>query len=317
MKRAKTCSRKHNCLAILISLVAIVVLYINFDPTPVGAGPMDQALLDAANATVNMTPVSASRPASQARSGAAAAQSTNDKHFLLLQVLLLEKAQHKLKSIPGYTATFTKQERLGGCLCDSQVMNIKVRHEPFSVYMKWLVGDKGRELLYVDGKNEGKMLVRVGGIRGRLLPALKLDPNGSMAMKESRYPITKAGLMELVNELLVYRRRDLENHEQIVCTYIDDQLINKTPCHGFLLEYKNKAYSELYRKSLVMIDKKSGLPIFVKNFTWPHDDVEFATAQEEDEATVIEQYVYSDIKMNPQLADADFDKANKKYSFRR
>ena len=317
MKRAKTCSRKHNCLVILISLVAIVVLYLNFDPTPVGAGPMDQSMLNAAGATVNMIPVAATRPQSQNEADAAAGQSVNDKHFLLLQVLLLERAEQKLKKVLSYTTTFSKQERLNGCLGDSQVMNMKVRHKPFSVYMKWLVGDKGRELLYVDGENDGKMLARVGGIRGRLLPALKLDPNGSLAMKESRYPITKAGILELVNELLGYRKRDLENHDQVVCTYIDNQLVNKTPCYGFVVEYKTKTYSELYRKSMVMIDQKSGLPIFVKNFTWPHEEDNYKTAQEEDEATIIEQYVFTDIKMNPQLADADFDKANKKYSFYR
>ena len=40
---------------------------------------------------------------------------------------------------------------------------VKVRHEPFSIYLKWLSGEVGREVLYVDGANDGEMFVRSGG----------------------------------------------------------------------------------------------------------------------------------------------------------
>ncbi len=54
---------------------------------------------------------------------------------------LLELARYKLKSFPDYTCTFTKQERVDGQdLSDVQTMQLKLRHQPFSVYMKWEEG---------------------------------------------------------------------------------------------------------------------------------------------------------------------------------
>ena len=50
------------------------------------------------------------------------------------------------------------------------------------------------------------MLVKLGGVKGRMVPALKLDPNGAMAMKESRYPITTIGVKQMTEEIIQYRK---------------------------------------------------------------------------------------------------------------
>jgi hypothetical protein len=72
---------------------------------------------------------------------------------------------------------------------DLQTIQLKLRHKPYGVYMKWLEGgDVGRELLFAEGQYDDKMQVRLGG-RKAVLPVMKLDPNGSLAMKESRHPV--------------------------------------------------------------------------------------------------------------------------------
>ena len=230
---------------------------------------------------------------------------------LLMQVLMLEKAEAVLSTMPGYTATFSKQELVAGELIDEQVMQLKIRHEPFSVYMKWTTGHKGRQVLYVAGERDGRMLVKLGGWKKRL-PALKLDPSGSMAMKESRYPITKAGLLELVRESLAIRRGDMARTEGVRCQLIENHEFDGRPCYAFVVEYADRSVSDRYRKSEMLVDRELGVPVVVRNFGWPAAG---ATGEVTDEATLVEFYTYRDIRFQSEVAGGDFDRGNKAYRF--
>jgi hypothetical protein len=64
------------------------------------------------------------------------------------------------------------------------------------------------------------------------------------------------------------------------------------------------------------IDKELALPVNVATFGWPEPG-ESIPADRLDEATLIEHYRYSQIRVDTQLADGDFDRANREYSFRR
>ncbi len=230
---------------------------------------------------------------------------------LLMHVLMLEKAEAVLSALPGYTATFGKQEVVADELSDEQVMEIKIRHEPFSVYMKWSTGHKGRQLLYVTGENKGRMLVKLGGWKRRL-PALKLDPSGSMAMKESRYPITKAGLLELVRESLAIRRGDLAKPAGARCQLVENQKFDGRPCYAFVVEYADRSASQRYRKSVMLIDRELGVPVVVRNFGWP---VEASSKKPTDDSTLVEFYTYRNIRFQSEVAGGDFDRGNKSYRF--
>ena len=53
-------------------------------------------------------------------------------------------------TIQDYSAILYKQERINGVLGEEEVAFVKVRHQPFSVYMYFLKPNRGRECLYVD-----------------------------------------------------------------------------------------------------------------------------------------------------------------------
>ena len=231
---------------------------------------------------------------------------------LLVFLSMLENSSHKLNKFSDYTTTFFKQERVGGDLGDAQVVELKMRHSPFSVYMKWIVGCKGRQVLYVDGKNDGKILVQLGGWKRRF-PAIKLDPNGSLAMKESRYPITKSGLLEIVKMAIAYRKHDLRNLHYVGCQMIDGRKFEKSDCLCFVVEYASQTISEVYRKSIMYIDKNSLMPVLIKNFTWPKK-VAGVSPNNLDQTTLIEFYTFTNTKFDQRLANTDFDR--KSYKFR-
>lgn len=307
--------RRRNLLAILIAFAAVSLLYFNFEATPAGGNFEEEVNLDKVTAEVSV-PVAGgnNRSDAQGENGSAAANTLRGKTALLMHLMLLERGIRRMQQVSDYTATFYKREVVDGTLADPQVMQLKLRHEPFSVYMKWLVGDKGRELLYVEGQNNGEMLVRLGGVK-KLIPTLKLDPAGSQAMKEARYPVTQIGLLKLAEKVLEYRKRDMRLKPLPQCRMFENQLLNDRKCFCFVVEYQNARQCRQYRKSVIFIDQEWLVPVCVQNFGWPSRD-SGKTGAALDKETLLEDYRYSNIRMEQKLADRDFDRSNRSYRLR-
>ena len=259
-------------------------------------------------------PIKAGERNGQAGAGQVSNEHISGRWAMMLNVMMLERGLESFSKVSDYKAMLHKQERLGDTLGEVQKLECKLRHEPFSVYMKWHSGDIGRELIYVDGQNDGNMIVHPGGWKGRLTGALNLDPNGTMAMSESRHPVTQAGLAQLANTLLGYHRQCLNGKQGWNCDLYDNQKINGRDCYLVIVTYDDPKFSSTYRKSMHYIDKELSVPIANRNFGWPNEDCDLAKIDEE---TLVESYTWINIQIENRLADADFDSTNSEYHFRR
>jgi hypothetical protein len=308
-----------NALAALIGAMAVGILLLTFHARPAGAGLGSAAL--APSQLKLSTPAGEFDVGAQGKNalGSLSPDEMNTRIHgaihssrvaLQLHITLLELGKRRLESIPDYTATFLKQERVNGeDLQDLQTIQLKLRHEPFSVHMEWIEGgDVGRQVLYVDGQLEGRMLVRLGGKKGKVLPILKLDPTGSQAMAEARHPATEMGLLNLIDVLLKYRKRDFALKQGVRWQMVPDQKFADRDCDCWVVEYDSREVEPVYRKSIIYIDREHALPICVRNFGWPGEVVETADTAALDEATLIEFYGYTDLKFENRLSDADFEK---------
>ena len=224
------------------------------------------------------------------------------------QVALLEASMAKLDAIPAYTATLVKQERVDGELRDAERTIIKVRHEAFSVYMKWETGSAGQEVLYVDGKYDNQMLVHPGGWKGRFLPTLSVEPGGSLAMSQSRHPVTEAGLKILLQKHIDHRAEDLKTDYCVATTTAVSH--EGRPATSLECIYKSQAASPDYSRTVLIIDDATGMPVLSRNFGWTSLDLDG------EDATLIEHYEYRDIDLDAGLTKADFKRTNKKYNFK-
>ena len=304
----------HNLAAILVAFAAVSVLYFGFDGRPADAGSDEEDRL-VARLTSAAAPPSTVEPRDDVGNEDTAPHVIDGPEALARNIDLLRQAVAKLSRIPDYTATMFTHERVGGQMSTPHIVELKLRHEPLSLYMKWLAGDdKGRELLYVDGQNDGEMLVKLGGLKGRLLPAIKVDPHGALAKAKSRHAITEAGLLNLVRTLLEHRERDQREGVQIDCRCTAGHEFDGRPCCCFVLDFARPEESETYRKSVQMFDDELCVPVCIWNYGWPtREDI---PREKLDEATLLEHYSYSDLRFKQQLADRDFDRENAKYSFR-
>lgn len=313
-----------NFLVILIACGALAIVHVNSDPTAIGGSPME--------VSVTMMPPLLQLPPSPAlperASNAIHENATEEKvtvsHVedptilhgiwaLKMTETLLRKGSKSFESMPDYTASFYKQERLNGVLSEGSTLEFKMKHEPFSVYMKWLSGsDKGQQAIFVKEQNDGKVLVQPGGIKGRLTGVLSLDPNGSLAMAKSLHPVTQVGILELARTILKYQEKDLARGTGFQCQLVDGQSFDDRPCYVFTCLYESPEINSEYRKSIFYIDKELSMPTCVKNFCWAKD----ANPETIDEETLLEFYAYSDLKLLRKLDVAEFDAKNRAYRMR-
>lgn len=111
-------------------------------------------------------------------------------------ITFYERADAFNQKHPDFVCRLVRTERLHGTIREPELILMKYRQEPKSVYLKWLdQRNLGRECVWVRGQNRGKMISRGG--KGDLLLAGKtlwLDPEGSLARSKSTQPITESGL---------------------------------------------------------------------------------------------------------------------------
>lgn len=243
-------------------------------------------------------------------------ESESAKHRELLQkkVDLLKRGLDFMKSVHSYTGSMDKQEVVHGELLELQSIELKCRHKPFSVYLNWTAGDVGREVIFVEGKNDDRMIAHDGGWKARI-PAFNLDPECSLAMRDARYPVTKFGVACLIETMLEIHEKDLQGDNIKSCQMETDQKVDDRTCYKFTTTYKSKNDSPVYRKSITYIDSQWSIPVYTEHFEWDRDSPN-AKRENLDETTLIEKYAFRGLSFNEELTEDHFDRSNKEYKFR-
>lgn len=230
----------------------------------------------------------------------------------------LDKARdglrHSQESIIDYTATMIKRESDEKGNVSEQAMLLKVRNRkldedgklvvPFAVYMKNITPDEGREVIWVEGANDGKLIAHFGGLLNLL--RYPLDPEGPLAMQGQRYPIWDIGIEKLVTKLI--ERGELEKqHEQCDVQFITGAKIDDHPCTVIEIKHpeKNPAYN--FYLARVFMDDERNIPLRYVAYDWPKDG--------SDELPINEEFVYQNVKLNVGLTDKDFDPDNEEYNY--
>ncbi len=198
--------------------------------------------------------------------------------------------------VKDYSADFVKVERMNGKLGKPQKLKLRVRHEPFSVYMKFVTPNPGQEALYVENQN-GNKLVAMGSGWKRRFGKINLDPTGAMAMKDQRYPITKAGIKNLTAELVEIASQDVKYGECTVRNAPATVAGRQTTMIESTHPVPRKNFR--YHKAQIFIDNELRLPIAYRAFSWP-------TEASGGKPILEEQYTYTNLKINNGFTDQDF-----------
>lgn len=240
-----------------------------------------------------------------------------DEHPLLPVLrMACDSYQRMDGEIEDYTCILTKRERVNGYLRSPEAMFVKVRHQqmengrvvtPFSVYLRFLSPAKlkGREVLYVHGKNNGRLIVRNGGTRfAYITTAVATD--SPAALQDNRYPITEIGVKNLTRRLIENGEDELQ-YKDVSVQNLPGAKINNRPCSLIQVSHPERREGLPYQFARIFIDDELRLPVRYSAYDWPKEEGE--------EPQLIEEYTYMRIKANVGLTDWDFDHRNEKYQF--
>ena len=225
------------------------------------------------------------------------------KHALTPAIRFATAAQTAAEGLSDYSATLIKRERVNGELKEGRML-LKFRPTPTSVYLKFITPHEGREVIYVEGRNGGNMLVHETGLAS-LMGTLKVDPKGSLALKESRHPVTSIGM-----EMMARKVATQWNVERVLpapeIKFYPNATLGKTDCK--VVETTHAVPNELLKaqRTRLYVAKDTGLPVRVQQYAFPSRG---------QKPVLVEDYTYTDVRTNLGMGAIDFNTKNPNYGF--
>lgn len=211
---------------------------------------------------------------------------------------LLSDSREACRKVRDYAGTFTKREFLAGKLQNTEVLYLKFRQEPLSVYAKWVGEDHlGREAIYVKGRNED-MIVGHEFI-GLLNVGKNMTMDGWEAKRNAREPITEGGMLNSIETFLRYVEMGQRNGDMQL-RYIGIEPFDGKPAHVILRVMEKRPEYPAYM-TFLYIDQERLLPVKSVGYDWDHK--------------LLWLHTNVDLKLNVGLTDADFDPGNKEYNY--
>ncbi|MBR9800594.1 MAG: DUF1571 domain-containing protein [Rubinisphaera brasiliensis] len=214
-------------------------------------------------------------------------------------------AQKAIREVNDYQGVLTKREYIGKKL-HTQQMEIKVRHEPFSVYLKFREPFAGREVLFVEGQNNNQMLAHEGSGLASIVGTISLPLDSSRAMENNKYPVNMIGMSNMIDKVVERWEYETQFGECEVKYYPNAQLGN-VQCR--VVETSHPQPRRQFRFSLtrLYLDKETNLPIRCECYGFPMSPNE--------KPPLLEEYTYTSLRVNVGLRDFDFDRNNPSYQF--
>ncbi|HVX15840.1 MAG TPA: DUF1571 domain-containing protein [Pirellulales bacterium] len=228
------------------------------------------------------------------------------KNGLDRALALAQKSLDRLEKIKDYTAVFSKRERVGDALLGEERNEIKLRHEPFSVYLRVIEpsSSAGQEVIYVTGKNDGNLIAHTTGFGSSVIGRVSLDPHGLIATRGNRYTIKDVGLKNLVNKLLELGRRKELFRESTV--KIEPVEFSERPCTQVEISSPRPVGDFRLAIARIVLDDEWNVPVHFESHEWKPGATK---------PILSETYSYYELKFDVGLTDRDFDPDNPAYSF--
>ncbi len=238
---------------------------------------------------------SAPRPAEQAAPTQASASPMDEP------VRLIHEAQQAYQNVRDYTCLLIKRERMGGVLPhDENVIEMKVRAQPFSVYLRWLQprSEAGQEVCYVAGRNDGKLRIHPKGVLG-VVGFVTLDPNDPRVRQSSKRSITEAGIGNTIARFVKAWEQE-QVHNLTTDVRVAEYEYNRRRCVRVeILHPANSDGHFLYYRDVVYFDKETHLPIRLEFYDWPR--------QQGEPGQLVEVYSFANMRINVGLGDEVFN----------
>ncbi len=215
-------------------------------------------------------------------------------------------------NVHDYRGVLVKHERIGGKLAAQARMEFKIRNPTKSpeaglaAYMKFTQprSARGREVIWIEGQNDNKLVVHEGGMLNLL--RIELAPNSTLAMLGNKYSVTEIGMLRLVEKLIEKIDRGVDLSRCIIETR-HGEMVGDRSCQLIQVTQPRSVPGADFYIAQVFLDAERQIPLRYAAFLWPE--------QAGGEPPLEEEYTYLDVELNVGLTDSDFDPDNPAYNF--
>jgi len=235
-------------------------------------------------------------------------------HHPLLAVLQYARDEQAYlkRTVRDFTCMLVKRERIEGELQDYNYIEMRMREEvrsgermmrPMAIYLRFLSPKAvaGRRVIYVEGQNDGKMLVRNGGKHFDYVVA-HVEPYGESAQRESLVPVPRSGFIDVLSQMIDVLQRHAQadpSGQNTKVQRISGAKINKRPCGVIRITHPQKLKGLEFHVANVFVDEELHLPVRVDISEWP--------SAPNQSPPLMAEYTYTNLKVNVNLPDNAFD----------
>lgn len=220
---------------------------------------------------------------------------------LAAYTMMLAEAKIAYGKVNDYSGHVVHQDRIKGKLTGDQTAEIRVKAKPSSVSLKYVAPSTliGKELVFVNGRNAGKLRMKPAGSFG---PGgfLSVELGDSRATANTRHTATEFGIapmIEMLDKQLTIEQR-LRNAVQVSVAdyaYAGRQVTRYEV-------YTDRAHALRYAyRTVVFVDKETKLPIRLEAYDQP-------TVGGSPTGELMESYSYVNLKFNQGIGDSVFEK---------
>jgi hypothetical protein len=212
---------------------------------------------------------------------------------------LVAEARQTYQRVQSYTCTLISQERVRGQLKPENVITLTFRAQPFSVHMRWQ-GPKefaGQEVVYVHGRNDGKMRVNTNKGLNKMVGFVSIAPDDPRVMEHSNHTITETGIGNVIERLARAWQADRPSGKVRV-QMAEYEYAQRRCVRVEIAQTERSPQRPIYRTA-VYFDKQTRLPIRVENYGWP---VQGGAPQ----GDLLECFSYINLQFNIPVNDAMF-----------
>lgn len=222
---------------------------------------------------------------------------------------LLELTRTRLaefrRDVETYECVLQRRERVGGRLLPRQTAFLRVRQNPFAVYLR-VVGPTdvaGREVLYNPALYGDQVVVRNGGRRFAFVTLL-LPADNELLKAETNYPVQDWGISPIL-ERVVSVLEEERKRDDVEVEYFKDAKVDGRPASGARLTHPSPRPDDRFSQALVLIDERWRLPVYYKAVGAPKDGA----------PELLEEVSLSRLKFNMRLTPAHFSHKYPEYKF--
>ncbi len=245
--------------------------------------------------------VMAQQPAEPTQSDSAAPA----EHPLAPALKYTKASRELLDNVKDYQANFSKQELINGRMLTQQ-MEIKLRKQPHSVYIKYKLPQNGREILYVEGRNNNQILAHESVGLKAMVGTISLATNSPVVMEENRYPITMLGMSPMLDTIIKQWEAESQYGEIDVKFYPEAKL-GQIACEVIESTHPQPRRQFRFHITRLYFDKQTHYPIRLEQFAFPQVPGQ--------QPVLVEEYTFTNIQPNINLTEKDFDPNNPQYGF--